>query len=834
MVNLTDKAIKLKEKYDEKTILEYFKLKDLQNEDIIKGDSFISTAAAANGRILIPLNKKTQAAKIKELSEAIKYNVEATSYKGNPVFEFVYKDLGDNVVIGYKAAEDPGVIKRFNKIQNTTGLKDLNIHTAEKVDLSAYKDLEEFFDESRQITEEFSTSLGFTNFTSDYFKHVLSDNPDAGAWLNKTIYDNMNIDNLDEISTIFANILNKNGTFRIQPMERSLRGNLADWNAFAPIFSTDLEAITKSSFSKGIFNNVNYQTYVDLFVNDNFKIKNYAKNTEDLKKILYAGFEKGDSGNLTNTLLVAPVYNKTGKLVKFKRFDKFSEDGLKAALKNEDTILIPTSVLTPLDKIIRKDAKMSSKVFRFVNKYITIPFKFGTLMNPGFLAGNLSDAYFKQAVTMSQKYGTNLSEELVNVAKSLRQVYDLNNQFDNIYRQKFLKNYSENTLKERKFLNISDSIIKNSKINQEFKSWLKTAVAKNEISPHDESIVRLWMFLNDTQTSTTFKASTNDLGEASEILKNSKYSMPTTPIEGILTGSKQYNRKDPKTWGLFANNPLSNAIIDSSAIIENYFRSACILNDLKRSYTGADISKILRDFEFKETGFEENFETLSVKMMDAINTMHAANFDYENITNTMDVLSTAIPFPTFFMKNLGYWLEIMIDNPELIDSMITVQTGMWSDRDTSKNEFQAESMGRGAIPMDVTGLPQASKLIGGQKLSNLFKGIYKPSPMNSMFSAFNLMNNPVEDVAFRVNPAVSPITRHLQDSEDVRYRPYSTNQYERNIKASDPNFNELEFLFHRLNPFERQVNTYLRTPGKLKKGEAQLSDFVPSIFQPDF
>ena len=843
---LLEKAVKLKETVDEKRVAEYFRLKDLANDDIITADNFISELTAAGGRVLIPLNRKTQSAKIKEITKTILDNIDATSIKGTPTIALVLESVPntDYSIIGYKWVQDVNTVKRFNKLKfDKSRLKDIVIHKAEKVDLTGYEDLEELFSEAQGISENLSTTLGFTSFNADYFKHALSDSPEAAEWL-ATLYKDYDIDDLENLNNIIANLANNNGTFRIQPLSRSLRGNFADWNQFAPIFSTDLEAVMKSTFSKGIFDNVNFQSYVDLFVNDNFKIKHYARTTEDLKEILYAGYDKGLTGNLNNTVLVAPVYNEAGKLVKFKRFDKFSEKGLTEALNNPDTILIPTNILTPLDKILRKDAKMSSKVFQFINKYINIPFKFGTLMNPGFLVGNMGDAYFKQAVTLSSKYGTSLTEELANVSASLKQVQLLNNKFDDIYRTIYLKKtFTPEQLEARPLLMMSDFILKNKKSMQEFKDWFKDAIANNELSKLDENTIRIWLFINEA-TPATFRAS-SELGNLP--IDKTAYNVPRTPVERILTGdpsneltskSLKTNLKNlPKEWktyGLFANNPLSAEIIKSSSAIEDYFRSACLLNDLKHQYEMSDIAKILHNYDFKEIGYAESMEALNIKMMEATNTMYSANFNYDDMPDLMDGLSTFIPFPTFFMKNLGYWLKIAMERPELIDNLINVQTGLWGDRDLSKDEFQAEAMGRGAIPMSATGIPDAANRIGGQKLSNLFKGIFKPSPMNSMFGAFNLLNNPVEDLAFRTNPVLTPITRHLQDEGSVRYRPYSTNQYERNITPKDKRFNDLELMFHRLNPFERSINTGLRTPGKVVKGEAQLSDFAPSIFQPDF
>ena len=115
-----------------------------------------------------------------------------------------------------------------------------------------------------------------------------------------------------------------------------------------------------------------------------------------------------------------------------------------------------------------------------------------------------------------------------------------------------------------------------------------------------------------------------------------------------------------------------------------------------------------------------------------------------------------------------------------------------------------------------------------------------------MFGAFNLLNDPIGNMQYRVNPLVSggiaatakafpnELTTSLAPTEETKYRPYSTDMYERNIKASDPNFNPIEYTVHRMNPYERAMNSYMRIPHKIEEGEAQLSDFVPSVFQPDF
>ena len=208
-------------------------------------------------------------------------------------------------------------------------------------------------------------------------------------------------------------------------------------------------------------------------------------------------------------------------------------------------------------------------------------------------------------------------------------------------------------------------------------------------------------------------------------------------------------------------------------------------------------------------------------MNEAINTMNAANFDYDNVSEFMNKVSYILPFPTFYLKNLAFWADIFVNKPQLIDNVISVHEGLWAGKDTS-DEFTAEAKGRGAIP------------IGQQKEIKHLTGIVKQTPYNSMFSAFNAVNNFKEDFAYRTNPILRPIARHLQDPKDIKYRPYNTNQYQKNITQADPKFSELAYMFHQLNPYERFINTGLRTPGKVSRNEYQLSDFLPSMIQPDF
>ena len=119
--------------------------------------------------------------------------------------------------------------------------------------------------------------------------------------------------------------------------------------------------------------------------------------------------------------------------------------------------------------------------------------------------------------------------------------------------------------------------------------------------------------------------------------------------------------------------------------------------------------------------------------------------------------------------------------------------------------------------------------------------------MQSMFGAFNLLNSPIDNLSYRSHPLVGgaealavealpdgDLTTLLSDPDSVKSRPYSTNMYERNIRQGDPNFDPLTYTAHRMNPFDRTLNSYLRIPEKQKAGDLQLADALPSVFQPMF
>lgn len=868
---LDDAALLMTKKgITEDAISKYKRVQTYLNGAGIRKEEFLDTLASS-GMFQMAF-KPSQ--KFDKIYTRIQHNVaEVNVAMGSNVLKpFKYKLTNGNTVVG--AMWDTSnrdilnvVEKNFKKV-NTSKLQDIvrldkgvaSGEISKYIASKEYRMIDELFDKVRQQEGEYAKMLGFTYDTSRHVKNVRNISPDVGNYLANIVYKDLPINDLDKISdkmmglSVFKHL---RGSWGTRKFDRRFIGYIEDFEADGlRIFSDDASKIVKGSFGEGSFNNAKFQLYVDLFDNDNFRISQFASKPEDLERILYAKLEDGSqSGNLHNLVLAAPRRDSTGRVIGFTQFDKTTSVGLQQALDNPDTVLLPAHVFAPLDRVLRKDAKMSNKVFAWVNRHLTLPFKFGVLMNPGFLLGNANDAYLKQATTMAHKYGTSVSEELVNVAVASRDVLVLNNKFDDAYR-KFLVHIQAEGFPIAPSNNISELAATDPRIRKMLKDYVNDKLKKSANSPlldcalskDERNTVKLWLMLNSISTSAAFDRGFQDLDSVAQAMNKSKYQMPKSPVERILMGKGEYVSSDLSTWGLLANNPASRTVMRLSETTENIARASTILNDFRHKgmdekwfgeyFNSLDELKEATKSDPTSLRFREKLrEDFNVNMSEAINTMHSANFDYERMTDFTDTVGTFVPFPTFFLKNLGYWLEVLVNHPQYIDHAITVQESLWGSRDTSKDKFAAEAKGRGAVPISV----------GGQNLSKFFKGIYKPTPLQSMFGAFSLINNPVEDVYYRLHPALSggitaasqieplkSITADLLPSDSVKYRPYSTDMYERNVTRDDPNFNPVSYAIHRANPVERSVQAALRLPDKLSQDKAQLSDFLPSIFQPDF
>lgn len=778
---------------------------------------------------------------------------------GNTVIGVTWNTLRDDI---------PNLVhKNFKSIQMDK-LQDIvrlapgdasNKAVQEYLGSSTYKTIDEFFNEVRQQETEYAKLLGFNYADSRHVKNVRNMSPDVATYLANYVYkdlDTADLDNLADVLMGMDEFKHLRGAWGSRKFDRRFIGYMQDFEPKdMPIFDNDAARIVKGTFGEGTFNNSKFQLYVDLFDNDNFKIRSYADSVEDVKKIFYPD---GKSGNLTNLTLAAPRFNAEGRIIGFTQFDKTTDAGIAKALSNPDTVLLPANVFSPLDRVLRKDAKMSNKLYAFINKHLTLPFKFGVLMNPGFVVGNINDAYLKQATTMAQKYGTSMPEELANVAVAVRDVMTLNNNFDDAYRH-WIETMEMQGIKLPPSAKISSIASKDPKIrktlfdylnNKLHKSGPASPIIENILNSDDEATIRLWMLLNSNSVSTSFEDGLRDMDFLAEMRSSQKYQPPKGIIDRITTGTGEYQANNFRTWGLFMNNPLSNKIMDASETVENTFRTASILNDFRHNGITMpefkehfeDINQLYdiirhnpRDKEAAEEMLRELEKEFDIQFSNANNAMAHANFDYERVNNFTDTVGTFVPFPTFFLRNLGYWLEIMVDNPQYIDRAISLQEGLWNGKDTTQDTFLAEAKGRGAVPMT------------GQNLSKHFKGIYKPTPLQSMFGAFSLINSPGPDVYNRLHPMLSsgiataaklPGIRNIAadklDSDTVKYRPYSTSRFQKNIRYGDKEFNPIVYAIHRNNPVERDLQAAIRLPDKVSAGEWQLSDVLPSIFQPDF
>ena len=713
------------------------------------------------------------------------------------------------------------------------------------------KKVVDYLTEVNEMARDQARILGFTfDEMAVHNKHVRNVDPITANYIANDIYSGIDLDSIDEIGVVLSNLdefrqLDR-GVFGAQLQGRRFRG--AYWNydtKDASLFTNDLEKIAKGSLGDGMFANSNYQSFVDFFVNDNFKIHGVFNDVDDIRKFLYAGGSEGlYAGNLKNIDLCVPKYDSNGRIIGIHRFDQYSDADLAKALANPDTILVPANTIDTLDKVIRKEIRLSNKAYAFLNKHFTIPFKFGVLTNPGFLVGNLNDAYLKQAVSMSEKYGTDVSAELAKVGEASAMYLNLGNSF-NAAIDKWKKHMDEVGVELSGAETIPEILAGHGPSRKRLMEYLEGNLKDskgNVITPildaSEKGTIMLWTKLQQIQHTSNSLREFDDFAEA---FGTSDYDVPRNIVDRILQGSGKYSGRNPSTWGVITNNPVSRAAMNASEFIENTMRGTAILNDLMHAgYSREQIIKILMSDD-SVAEFAAAKRLFEVDYANAVNAMYEANFNYERMSDFMEGVGKAMPFPTFFLKNLTYWLELFSKNPQFFDHAITVQESMWQDRDVSNAEIEAEAKGRGAVPVSVPGgIDNAS----GQKLSKWFKGIFKPSPLQSMFGAFSLINDPVEDLSYRLHPAISgsaqavnqalphnPLTTFLGEA---KYRPYSTDIYEKNVTQEDEDFNSLEYALHKANPYERAVNTALRTPNKIAEGQAQLSDFLPSIFQPDF
>lgn len=784
---------------------------------------------------------------------------------GKPIVEVVTKEYSAGVkTVTIRFTGDTNTVKYVKKAQkalDNAKYSDVTFSppralTGDErafIDSAAMRELSGLMNELQSLSSDQAKLLGF-NFDSatPYTRHAMNRSAGTAEWINRKFYDKLKSEDYDDISSLISNFdayrKTDKGAFGTSLQGKRFRGDywLLD-DAAHSVFEYNPDKIFTSTLADGIFANLQYQDFTDLFINDNFKIKGWFNTVEDLKKVLYATDSKGRlSGNFANSELISFKLDENGKITGLVKYDKTTDAGLAKALADENTILVPANAVSHMDNVLRKDVRMNNKFWSFINKHFTIPFKFGLLSNPGFLIGNMSDSTLKLATTMCEKYGTTIEKEAANVAECINASQVLKNDYADAF--KVWKDVSaEYGIRLSPEATVPEIVAMSPKYKEDFLKWLDDSLDvpytyQNEAGIYiteyrhvpcelPKEVVEnasIWTMLQGVQMNSSKLREYADLAELSP---DSKFDVATNWFDRITQGSGKYDRKNFRTWGLFMNNPYMKTLTDASGGWEDIIRTASILDDLRHGqYSKEDFAKFARG-----SASAEDSILYRVRLDEAKNTMFNAQFDYERQSDFISKIGKSVPFPIFFLKNFAYWMELFEKNPQFVDNAIDVQEGLWAGYNEEDDKFMTEAKGRGAVP------------VGGKALPEWFKGVYKPSPLQSMFGAFNLLNDPVDNLTYRVNPLISgaktaaaetlpdsDLTTLLQDSEGVKYRPYSTDMYERNIKQGDPNFNSLEYTLHRMNPYERAINTYLRVPEKVKKEEAQLSDVLPSVFQPMF
>lgn len=825
--------------------------------DTLAKENFVTEIFSANGLLEARYGKHETTLSNKVFTDLTENVKKINEHLGSEAFVVSKKDISDGTLISvYVNPKNQSLTSLTARPNwkgidaNKLGLVDIVFDPPKEIDEKTYSFLNsedvtpitDLLKRTRSVASDYYTKAGFSGLNDPgYFKHTLIAQNSVYEHIAKTYYKDLKVEDIENISKAIVDsedIGRLRGTFGMFPNARRFRGSISRYNRRGdiPMFSTNLENIVKSTFSKGIFANSNFQTTMGIFFNDNFNIKTYCRDVDDVKKIFYAAQPDGSrSGNLQNLILAAPKYDNSGKLTGFVKFDVTDDAQIKKALEVPNSTILPIHTFAVLDRMCKKDVKMSDNFYKTINTYITSPFKIGCLMNPAFILGNVSDAWLKQAMTMHQKYGTNLAEECYRVADCRRKIMNLNNFFDSAY-QKVCNHMVEAGEKIPALDRVSANLMKNDTAKKRLVQYLNDSYTTSSgeklmsrLTSKEINTIRVWLFLN-TQHPTSFAGKLELDGEVFKYAKN--------PMDRILYGTSDYKNSNPSTWGT-NNNPVTNFMFDVSSKWETEIRAAAILNDLE--HKGINMKVIEDTIKNTETLSKEELENFHIEFVNAINTMNHSNFNYESTSDFFENVEYAVPFPTFWLKNIGYWLEALLENPTTIYHLYKVNDRLWANEDT-EDEFKADAKARGAVPMSAIHQPKS-----GQNLSSFFKGIYKPSPLQSMYSAFNALNNPVENLTQRVHPIIqgagvgfesalntSDLTTNLFDSENIRYRPYNTNQYQPNINLGEKDFNPVEYTVHKINPYDRFTNTVLRTPGKIEKGEAQLSDFLPSVFQPDF
>lgn len=825
-----------KDKYSQEDISEYLRQRDAASDAVVKAEDFVGSLVNSEGFKAAVVRGREASNLLSVLESNVKKVNDAA---GEPVLKVVHSQNKDGTeFVGYAFNGSDLKIKRHlnDYVRDfdgeRLGLRDVVFQRGtgsygKNLNPEMVRELDAIFNDTRDLLNEYTGRLGFTPFSDNYFRHDLTDDESNDFHFAKRKSE-LGVDDARDVAAALSDIREfDQRTHRVLGTKAFDRSWYGDFSYYGTGFSHDIEDIVHSTFTKGALDNANANLAQELFFNRNFSLRN---NFADPKQLMDALRQEGSS-NMTNLQIVVPRYDGDGVLTGFSRIDAYDDAGILKAFENEDAVLVPKSIFGKLDRVLKKEAKMGNSAYRFFQKYMTVPFKLGVISNLGFLFGNVQDASFKQVESFMRRYGTSMPDECFSAAVSYKHAVDLQNKFSDVV-DKYVA-YLGGDVDRRDFQNSLATIRKTGTVDpalitsnphylDEFNRWLE-----NQSDEYADT-AKLYLFAHSIMDAGTFENNyldLEDLAQAGNKETANRYDKPINLADRVLYGDRSAGEKSFE-HGPFkgkrlakpgiVTNPGTNAVLRPSNVWEHTTRLATVLNYMRHEgWSDESIAKALGS-PYDEAAMQK----LRMDMLQGVDMMNHANFDYDDVTEFMDKVSYIVPFPTFYLKNIAHWMEVFAEHPQMIDDIVSYQEGLWQHKDVKDDEFAAEAKGRGAYPM------------GGR--TKFGTGIVKQSPINSMFSAFSAVNNFKEDFAYRTNPVARPITRHLQKPEDVKYRPYSTAPYEKNIRKGDKQFSELAYMFHQLNPYERYVNTYMRTPRKVATNDYQASDFLPSVFQPDF
>ena len=804
---------------------------DNNSQNIVTKDNFLRDFLMSGGKKYRNIASKSEAGvKRTNYYKALKRNVDELNKQMNldgGIEIFIQPWKGQHIV-GYRLNADKAKstlkkLRRGYKKFDGTGLDDLNFSaygkaTKFKGDITKHH----YYDAYKDYLDVYRHHYRELGIPIDENQLFIPHQPINDAALRR--FKDIVPDNLGEsYSEALRNILlenNEYGTFFTMPYGRNYMGTMEELNNLAGIKIYDdvnLAAIMKRSANDAALNSQTYRDFVDMAMNENFRLNTLGINNVDEMRRIFNDFDI----NPEYFSVVAPVRNEHGRILSLKRFNVANKEEALKAIDNKESFLVYTNAITAMDRVLKNQYDyMMLPLLKGLTTYFNTPMKSAMLTNPGWAIANLFDSYFKSTHLLTRQTG----KKLPIIAKDFHGgVIDMNkakNHISNLM-DDFSKNIfpmteaGQKAAKKGSKLSGMEEYILNEKKAQAFNEWLG-----GQLKRADGSVLPLKMQnktaeeqakilgdINEYLFFDTFSQSKSHLVKdilfEESMAKAARGKVPENLAHKIMYGTEN-------SWGLFLNNPINKAMFKASGWVENITRKAQMHAYLKNANP-----KALEKIRKGDTSIN-TYQALA----DATQSMYATHFNYSDMTSALQKLKYVIPFPTFFIKNMGFWLEAMFSNPRSLKWALKVQDNFWqqegAERDRAMgNYFPIDAKGRGAIPLNE-------------------RNILKTTPQASMFSGVRTMNDPLNDLDNRMSPLLKMLFSPIRDEEKVKYRPINSNLYQPNIKRGDDEFSYLKYFFHELNPYSRNINAIMRNPAKMHDGDTRAADFAGSVLQPRF